>query len=74
MNRTSGMTETERIELAKAYVALSNAHRVDLIVPMFADDAVYWSTNVGEFRGARSIGEIMSLVTGCPDGRGSAES
>jgi hypothetical protein len=30
------MTDTELIELAKAYVALSNSHRINLITPMFA--------------------------------------
>jgi len=53
------MTEIEAIELARAYVALSNAHRVDLIEPMFAEDAVYYSSAVGEYRGAESISEMM---------------
>ncbi len=53
------MTELESIELAKAYVALSNAHRVELILPMFAVDAVYTSSAVGEFIGANAIGDMV---------------
>ncbi len=53
------MTDTELIELAKAYVALSNSHRVDLIMPMFAAGARYTSTAVGEHRGRAAIGDVM---------------
>jgi len=53
------MTDTELIELAKAYVALSNSHRVDLIMPMFAAGANYTSTAVGEHRGRAAIGDVM---------------
>lgn len=53
------MTELESIELARAYVALSNAHRVELILPMFAVDAVYTSSAVGEFKGPHAIGDMM---------------
>jgi hypothetical protein len=53
------MTELESIELAKAYVALSNAHRVELILPMFAADAVYTSSAVGEFSGPIAISNMM---------------
>ena len=53
------MTEIEATELARAYVALSNAHRVDLIEPMFAGDAIYYSSAVGEYQGAESISEMM---------------
>jgi hypothetical protein len=53
------MTELESIELAKAYVALSNAHRVELILPMFAAEAVYTSSAVGEFIGPSAIGDMM---------------
>jgi hypothetical protein len=53
------MTEIEATELAHAYVALSNAHRVDLIGPMFAEDAVYYSSAVGEYQGVASISEMM---------------
>ena len=53
------MTEIEISELAHAYVALSNAHRVDLIRPMFAADAIYHSSAVGEFRGVDAIIDMM---------------
>ncbi len=52
------MTDTELIELAKAYVALSNSHRVDLIMPMFAAGARYISTAGDEFRGRATIGDM----------------
>jgi len=54
------MTDTELIELAKAYVALSNSHRVDLIMPMFAAGAIYVSTTGDEFRGRAAIGDITN--------------
>ena len=54
------MNESEQIELAKAYVALSNAHRLEFILPMFADKAVYHSSYVGEFKGRSAIGEMMA--------------
>ena len=53
------MTELESIELAKAYVSLSNAHRIELILPMFAAEAVYTSSAVGEFSGPIAIGNMM---------------
>jgi nuclear transport factor 2 (NTF2) superfamily protein len=53
------MTETEAIELARAYVALCNAHRVELIRPLFAADAVYRSGFVGDYRGAAAISAMM---------------
>lgn len=53
------MTDTELIELAKAYVALSNSHRIDLIMPMFAAGARYTSSAVGEHRGRAAIGDMM---------------
>ena len=53
------MKDAELIELARAYVALSNAHRVDLILPMFATGALYTSTAVGEHRGQAAIGDMM---------------
>ncbi|MCP4333746.1 MAG: nuclear transport factor 2 family protein [Gammaproteobacteria bacterium] len=53
------MTETETTELARAYVALSNSHRPELIVPLFADDAIYSSNAVGEFHGSVAIGDMM---------------
>lgn len=53
------MTDTELIELARAYVALSNSHRVDLIMPMFAAGARYSSSAIGEHRGRAAIGDMM---------------
>jgi len=62
------MTETESIELARAYVALSNAHRTDLILPLFAGDAVYRSSAVGEHRGTTAIIAMMqAFFTRYPD-------
>ncbi|MCP4391894.1 MAG: nuclear transport factor 2 family protein [Gammaproteobacteria bacterium] len=52
------MTDTELIELAKAYVALSNSHRIDLIMPMFAAGARYTTTTGGVFRGRAAIGDM----------------
>ena len=53
------VSETERLELTKAYVALSNAHRVELVLSMFAEDASYHSPNVGVFDGKNAIGDMM---------------
>jgi hypothetical protein len=62
------MTDTEAIELARAYVALSNAHRTDLILPLFTGDAVYRSSAVGEHRGAAAIIAMMQVFfAGYPD-------
>lgn len=55
------MTEVETIELAKAYVALSNAHRTDLIKPMFNHESCYRSSAVGEYHGADDIIEMMRV-------------
>ncbi len=54
------MNDLEQIDLAKAYVALSNAHRHEFIVPMFAHGGMYRSSNVGEFKGRKAIGEMMN--------------
>jgi hypothetical protein len=54
------MTPAEQIELAKAYVALSNAHRLALVLPFFAEEAIYRSTYVGEFAGKPAIGQMMT--------------
>ena len=53
------MNATESIELARAYVALSNAHRVELIRQLFAAEAIYRSGAVGEFHGPVAIAEMM---------------
>jgi len=64
----ASMTNSELIELAKAYVALSNSHRIDLIMPMFAAGALYASTAVGEHRGRATIGDMMhGFFTRYPD-------
>lgn len=54
------MTDTELIELTKAYVALSNSHRVDLIMPMFAAGARYTSPTRDVFRGRAAIGDMTN--------------
>ena len=62
------MTEIEISELAHAYVALSNAHRLEMIKPMFATDAVYHSSAVGEFHGVDAIIDMMgTFFTRYPD-------
>lgn len=53
------MGNAEQIELAKAYVALSNAHRIELISPMLAASAVYESDNVGRHAGRDAILAMM---------------
>jgi len=53
------MTDNELIEITRAYVALSNAHRVDLIMPMFSAGALYLSSTAGEHRGRAAIGDMM---------------
>ncbi len=53
------MTDNELTELSKAYVALCNAHRIDLILPMFATGARYSSNAVGEYHGKAAIGDMM---------------
>lgn len=55
------MTATELIELAKGYVALSNAHRIDLVLSMFAAGARYTSSAVGDYRGRAAIGDMMHV-------------
>ncbi len=54
------MNKKEQIELAKAYVALSNAHKVKLILPLLADDILYSSISVGEFVGKKAVAEMMN--------------
>ena len=53
------MKDRELIALAKAYLELSNSHRVDLIMPMFAAGARYSSSAMGEHRGRATIGDMM---------------
>ena len=54
------MNQSEQIELARAYVALSNAHRVELISTLFADSIRYDSFNVGSFEGKDAVAEMMT--------------
>ena len=54
------MRESEYIDLAVAYVALSNAHKVELITPMFAENSTYRSAHVGTYTGRQAIGDMMS--------------
>ena len=62
------MTETETIELARAYVALSNSHRLELIIPLFTSDALYSSSAAGEFHGQAAIRDMMrGFFTRYPD-------
>ena len=62
------MNRAELIELARAYVALSNAHRLEFILPMFDKNAIYSSAYVGEFEGRESIAKMMaSFFEGFPD-------
>ena len=53
------MTDTELTELARAYVALSNAHNLSLIAQMFNENSIYTSTAVGQFNGRTAIREMM---------------
>jgi hypothetical protein len=46
--------------LARAYVDLSNAHRLEAILELFDEFAVYRSDLVGVFRGRKEIEEMMS--------------
>lgn len=54
------VSPAEQIALARAYVDLSNAHRVDFILPMLADAVTYLSANVGRFEGGDAIGGMMA--------------
>ena len=52
-------TPSEYLELAKAYVALSNAHQLDLVFSMFDESAQYQSSTVGEYYGKSAIEAMM---------------
>jgi hypothetical protein len=47
------------IDLARRYVELSNAARLDEALAMFRDDARYESSQVGAFEGRPAIEEMM---------------
>lgn len=53
-------SKIEKVELAKAYVALSNAHQLSLINQMFAKQANYNSTGIGLYEGQEAIANMMS--------------
>ena len=53
------MKQNKLIELARAYVALSNAHHIEHLMSMFAAGAGYRSTTVGDFRGRAAIADMM---------------
>lgn len=60
--------KNQHIELAKAYVALSNAHQLNLVFALFAEDAIYQSENVGVFRGKAANSQMMiGFFTKFPD-------
>jgi hypothetical protein len=53
------MKDYKLIELARAYVALSNAHHIEHVLSMFAAGASYSSTTAGNYRGRATIGDMM---------------
>ncbi|GFS06376.1 SnoaL-like domain-containing protein [Elysia marginata] len=62
------MTETERVEMTRAYIALSNAHRLEQTLFLFEDDATYYSDYVGAFDGKAAIARMMeAFYQRCPD-------
>jgi hypothetical protein len=62
------MKDSRLIELARAYVALSNAHHIEHVLSMFAAGASYSSTTVGDHRGRAAIGDMMhEFFTRHPD-------
>jgi hypothetical protein len=50
---------SEKVHLAKAYVALSNSHNLNQIFLQFAPDAIYTSAHVGSFQGLVEIKVMM---------------
>ena len=57
----ASMTQTELTELARAYIALFNSHRIDLVLSMFAAGANYASDAGGKYRGRAAIGDMMHV-------------
>lgn len=51
--------KTSSLELARRYVDASNAHDLERIRAMFADDAVYVSSRVGTCEGVEAIIGMM---------------
>ena len=68
------MTNQTLIARAKAYVEASNAHDLDRVDAMFAENAEYESTGVGSHVGRGSIHAMMDrFFTAYPDVRWAAE-
>lgn len=64
----ASMTHTELIELARAYIALFNSHRIDLVLSMFAAGANYASDAGSKYRGRAAIADMMHVFfTNNPD-------
>ena len=62
------MLEMNTIALATDYVAASNAHDLDRIEHMLAQDAIYHSSRVGDHEGNKSIRIMMDgFFSGFPD-------
>lgn len=55
------MTHTELTELSRAFIALCNSHRIDLVLSMFAAGARYTSSASGDYRGRAAIGDMMHV-------------
>ncbi len=51
---------SEYLELAKAYVALSNAHQLEVVFAMLTESAQYQSSTVGEYHGKSAIEAMMT--------------
>lgn len=68
------MTEHALISRARDYVAASNAHDLDRVEAMFAEDAEYHSTGVGSHAGRAAIRGMMErFFATYPDVRWAAE-
>ena len=49
------MTDTELIEMTRAYIVLSNAHQLVQILSLLEDDATFYSDYLGFFEGKVAI-------------------
>ena len=68
------MNEHSLIARARGYVAASNAHDLDRVEAMFAEDAEYHSTGVGSHTGRAPIRSMMDrFFAAYPDVRWAAE-
>ncbi len=66
---TADAEPRDNISRAEAYVAASNAHDLEAITPMFADDADYVSSRTGTYSG---IPDIIEMMRGFFEGFGDA--